>query len=476
MNIDSRLEELIIKLYEVEGVKFGDFKLKSGIQSPAYFDLRVIVSYPQLMREVSQVLWEVAKNAQKFVSICGVPYTALPIASVMSVDNNVPMLIRRREAKDYGTKKMIEGKYEKGDVCLVVEDVVTSGSSVYETVELLNEYGLQVKDAVVLLEREQGGTERLKKDGVNLHSVITMTQLVRVLKKHGKIDEKMFDSVLKFVAENRFDKPTKGSGDIPANKAKAAMTFKERANLCSNSVSKKLLEIMEQKQSNLAISVDLTNCKDILQMVEQVGSKVCIVKTHADIIDDFNEEFVEKIRELAQKHNFLIFEDRKFADIGKTVLHQYKGGVHKIADWADITNAHTVPGAGVVKGLKKAAGNRQRACLLIAEMSSSGNLAKGDYTKATVEIAKENSDFVIGFICQHKLIDDPVFIHMTPGVKLGEGTDSLGQLYITPNDAISVNKTDVIIVGRGITEALDPVSEAELYRKAGYDAYLERLV
>ncbi|XP_053384140.1 uridine 5'-monophosphate synthase-like isoform X2 [Mercenaria mercenaria] len=465
MQVESRLEDLILKLFDIEGVKFGDFKLKSGIQSPAYFDLRVIVSYPKLMREVSQVLWETAKNAQKFVSICGVPYTALPIASVMSVDNDVPMLIRRREAKDYGTKKMIEGKYEKGDVCLVVEDVVTSGSSVYETVELLNEYGLQVKDAVVLLEREQGGTERLKRDGVNLHSVITMTQLVSVLKKNGKIDETMYSRVLKFVAGNRFDNPT-----IPSE-----MTYKERANLCKNSVSKQLLEIMEQKQSNLAVSADHTSASDILQLVDQVGSKVCIVKTHADIIDDFSDTFVHKLQELAKKHNFLIFEDRKFGDIGNTVLHQYKGGIHKIADWADIVNAHTVPGAGVVTGLKQVGGDKNKACLLVAEMSSSGSLAKGDYTRATVEIAKENSDFVIGFICQNKLMDDPVFIHMTPGVKLKSGTDSLGQQYITPKDAVFVNKSDLIIVGRGITAASDPVAEAELYRKAGYDAYLERL-
>ncbi|KAL4225765.1 hypothetical protein ACF0H5_016454 [Mactra antiquata] len=479
MELDTNLEQLILKLYDIEGVKFGDFKLKSGIQSPAYFDLRVIVSYPALMREVSQVLWQVSMKAEKFASICGVPYTALPIASVMSVDNDVPMLIRRREAKDYGTKKMIEGKYNAGDLCLVVEDVVTSGSSVFETVQLLQEYGLVVKDAVVLLERQQGGTERLRNDGVNLHSVITMTQLVTVLKKHGKIDETMYNRVLKFVADNRFDIPSQpavvGNGDTTVKKAKAEMTFKERAELCKNELGRRLFGLMEDKQSNLILSADLTKSEDILKLVDIVGSKVCIVKTHADIIEDFTVDFVHKLQDLAKKHNFLIFEDRKFADIGNTVKYQYNNGLHKIIEWADIVNAHSVSGPGVIQGLQKVGLEKGRACLLIAEMSSKGSLAKGEYTKATVDMAKTYSEFVIGFISQNRVCDDQQFLYMTPGVRLEEGKDSLGQQYVTPSVAILQNKTDLIIVGRNIYNAEDPLNVAEEFRQAAYNAYLKRI-
>lgn len=93
--------------------------------------------------EVSTLMKDfIAKKSVEFKHLCGVPYTALPIATILSVRGNYPMLIRRKEAKAYGTKKLIEGKYDAGDVCLIIEDVVTSGLSVMETVNDLRNEGI----------------------------------------------------------------------------------------------------------------------------------------------------------------------------------------------------------------------------------------------------------------------------------------------------------------------------------------------
>ena len=477
------LEELIIKLYEIEGVKFGDFKLKSGIQSPVYFDLRVIISYPDLMIQVSEYLWEAAGD-HSFQSVCGVPYTALPLATIMSAKHGIPMLIRRKEAKDYGTKKMIEGHFQPGDTCLIVEDIVTSGASVLETVEALSVVGIKVTDAVVLIDREQGGADRLKAAGINLYSVCTLSKALEVLQAAGKLDADMVQKVRNFIAANRFS-PNGDAASVnqsscvdglsPEKRKKKGLTFGERAQLCTNAVSRRLFEVMESKRSNLVLSADVTQSSTLLQLVDKVGPYVCAVKTHVDILEDFTPEFGSRLAELASKHDFLIFEDRKFADIGHTVSLQYEGGMYHISDWADIVNAHTVPGDGVIQGLKQVGQPKGGACLLIAEMSSAGNLANAEYAKATVKMAEAHKDFVIGFICQSQLTTDPTFLHMTPGVQLEEGQDALGQRYLTPNEVVGNRGSDIIIVGRGIYKEDNPEVTAKKYQEAGYSAYLARL-
>ena len=252
-------------------------------------------------------------------------------------------------------------------------------------------------------------------------------------------------------------------------------TYTQRADLCTNPTAVKLLQLMDTKQTNLCIAADVISKNELLKIADELGDEICILKTHIDILEDFDMDTVIKLERLAEKHNFLLFEDRKFADIGNTVKHQYQDGIYHIADWAHITNAHTVPGPGIITGLKEVGLHKGRGLLLLAEMSSAGTLAKNEYTTETLEMAKNNKDFVIGFITMRQLIDDPCFINLTPGVQLAVGTDNLGQQYNTPEKVIKENNSDVIIVGRGIYEAQDPIAEAKKYRTAGWQAYLAKL-
>ncbi len=195
-------ESLINKLFEIGAVKFGEFKLKSGIMSPIYIDLRLTVSYPELLKEVGEAMWEKVQNLP-FDIICGVPYTALPIATAISLAHNKPMVMRRKEIKEYGTKKIIEGNFEAGQNVLVIEDLVTSGMSVFETIEPLQHEGLKVTDIVVLIDREQGGKTHIQSKGYNLHSVLTISEILETLQQAGKIETVMANQVHTFIMENQ---------------------------------------------------------------------------------------------------------------------------------------------------------------------------------------------------------------------------------------------------------------------------------
>lgn len=112
---------------------------------------------------------------------------------------------------------------------------------------------------------------------------------------------------------------------------------------------------MAAKQTNLCLSADVTTTSELLDVAEECGDSICLLKTHCDIISDFGQRTVKGLTEIAARKRFLIFEDRKFGDIGNTVQTQYAAGTHRIASWADLTNAHIFPGPAIITALKSAA-------------------------------------------------------------------------------------------------------------------------
>jgi len=450
------LDEFILELATVEAIKFGSFTLKSGQVSPIYFDLRVLVSYPRILAQTSKLLLQAFTPPTGQV-VCGVPYTALPMATLMSVEAGMPMVVRRKEAKDYGTKKMVEGVWKEGQGCLVVEDVVTTGSSVLETAALLREHGMVVTDCVVLLDREQGAVGALSGKGVAVHAVLKVSTVLEVLVAHKRISGETAERVRAFLSGNRLPAPPH-------------IGLEERVGLASNATAKKLLRAMVAQSSNLCVSIDCTTSEEMLRLADLVGPQVVLVKLHRDVISDWTETTEAELLSLATKHGFLLFEDRKLADIGNTVKLQANAAA---GDWAELVTVHGVAGPGTLEGLASAwEGKRDVAALLVVEMSCAGNLAVGRYSEACIALGKHRA--VAGFIAQSPITKDPGQLQLTPGVHLSASQDGRDQRYVTPRSAVLDRGADVIIVGRGITGASDPLQTARQYRSEGWAALVER--
>lgn len=343
-----------------------------------------------------------------------------------------------------------------------------------------------------------------------------------------------------------------------------------------------------------------------MALADLVGPSIVVLKTHYDLIAGWDYRPEEgtgaRLAALARKHGFLIFEDRKYCDIGSTVQAQYVGGTARVIDWAHIVNANISAGKPMVGAMAQAAAKwrerynyevrtsvtvgtpvtngfdddededrdedykgdegayesngrhssargalepwdlnmmpppptrdpegrkgsivsittvtqsfepadsprlskslsdvddvvfpgieeapLERGLLLLAQMSSAGCLMDAEYTQACIEAARENKEFVMGYVAQENLNTDPQdnFLHMTPGCKLppvgeeengaGMQGDGMGQQYNTPSKLIGIGGTDIIIVGRGIIKATDPQGEAERYRTKAWKAYRTRL-
>lgn len=195
-------QKLILEMFKLKIIEFGSFKLKSGPVSPYYIDIRKLVSYPDLHKKVAAVYWSLVKKL-KFDRLAGVPYAALPLASIMSVMYKTPMVYTRKETQKYGIVKLVQGEYKKGETVVVIDDIITTGVSKIMVIESLRKAGLKVKDIVLLIDRENGGKEIIEEKGYNLHTVFLMTDILNILLKNKKITKKIYDKCIKFMQRTK---------------------------------------------------------------------------------------------------------------------------------------------------------------------------------------------------------------------------------------------------------------------------------
>ncbi len=391
-----------------------------------------------------------------FDLICGVPYAALPMATAMSLESYIPLIIKRKEAKSYGTKKLIEGIYQKGQNCLLVEDVITSGKSLVETIAEVEQEDLKVSDIVVVLDREQGGKQLLENKGYRVHTLFNISEVCGILQETGELSDEEVARIQDFLQGNhiQFAEEIRPS-------------YEQKLQNAQHSVSKKLLETALMKKSNLIASADVTTTQELLAFAEKVGPHIIALKTHIDIISDFDyEKTITPLKEIAAKHQFLLMEDRKFADIGNTQELQFTSGVFRITDWADFVTSQ------VIGGFESLDCFNNVGVVAIVGMSSKGALTTASYREEALKVAQSHPN-VIGGVSQNKLPEE--LLLFTPGVNLADSGDGKGQQYNTPEHVFKTLHTDFIIVGRGIYKSEDAEAAAITYKTEGWNAYINSL-
>ena len=187
-------KDLITGLADLGALQFGDFTLASGKRSSMYVDLRLLVSQPSLMHAAA-CAYAAKMDQLECDRIAGIPYAALPIGQAVSLASGVPLIYNRKESKSHGLGKDIEGLWQPGERVVIIEDVITTGGSIVSSVELFRAAGLVVEDAVVLLDRQQGGVENLAKAGIRVHSVLELGNVLDLLANSGHIPAEILQTL-----------------------------------------------------------------------------------------------------------------------------------------------------------------------------------------------------------------------------------------------------------------------------------------
>lgn len=190
-------DTFLLELAQAEILKFGNFTLANRVISPLIVQFGPILSKPDLLKKNSELLWKKLEH-HTFHLICGASYVANALATCLSIQNNLQMVAARKEPNI--EKKWVEGSFKKGQICLVINDMIATGESILETADALDREGIKVKEAFVILDYQQGGKERLLDRGIHVYSLFTIKQLLECLHMKGKIHEGTYKLVVDFLA------------------------------------------------------------------------------------------------------------------------------------------------------------------------------------------------------------------------------------------------------------------------------------
>jgi uridine monophosphate synthetase len=413
---------MIEELQRVGVIKVAEkgkfFKLKSGQQSQVYADFRSLLSHPKLF---AQLCYQLSKLVErKDIAVCGVPLGAIPYAQMVAHILQVPSIIVRPAAKEYGLKNTIEGGNLGQDI-VIVEDVFTTGQSISETVLKLQAQGRKVCQIVTILDRRVPDQVGQHLNGIPVNSLFSLS-------------------------------------DFEPNQ-------RERRKIKVGQLTRILMEIQKKKRTNLVVAVDLADPVAVLKVCKEVGPYVCAIKLHLDLVDFTKMSrvtFVRQLVALKQELTFLILEDRKFADIGQIagmqldlLLVEYDHGL------IDMVTVHAICGRPALVEMDK----RNIGLVVVQQLSCDQNLIDPLYSAKANDMLDDGLKNVVGVVAQNL---NPRWLTFGPGISLETKSDNAGQVYKPP----SSSNADIFIVGRAISHNPSPATAAQKYQQHCFNPFI----
>lgn len=193
-------QQLILRLHAIGAIQHGSFALRKDFIAPFQIDLKKVMSHPQLAKQICEILWEKAQHLT-FDFICGTPVLGQLLATYISLTHDIPLVIRRTDAKK--GQPSIEGIYKSGQKCLVIGEGLIAGTEVLDTVDVLIDEGLEVRDTLNLVDFELGGKKKIKLRGFSPHSSFSVTELMQILFDAGKIPGDAHKLISDFLKEQK---------------------------------------------------------------------------------------------------------------------------------------------------------------------------------------------------------------------------------------------------------------------------------
>jgi orotidine 5'-phosphate decarboxylase subfamily 1/orotate phosphoribosyltransferase len=436
--ITSLKNVLFSKLYYLEIIKYGTFTLKNGSISNIYIDLKKLINYPSVFSLILKLIKLIHPTLllDENIKLMSIPMGGLPLGNYISFSENIPQIMVRDKVKEHGIRNLIEGIITPLDKYIIIEDVITSGTSVKETLKILQYQQFTYQAILCICNRG------------NIHSIMDIP-ILNVF----TIDELMqyLDNVRKI--------PT-----IPQQYFKIGNYF-----------SNQLYYLAIQKKSNLILSCDFMSIQNIIKIIEKLGHYIVAVKLHLDTLNEYstNSESLNQLLVLQTKYNFMIIEDSKFGDIETIMLDKITS---ILGTGIDALTIHALSGLSILTSHKL---NNSITPIIVTEMSCN-NLIDDAYPSRVIQtIRTQVKPNLGGLICQSKvpqILEPFEMLTMSPGINFDSKHDDSNQNYTIPN--VKHNKLGLFwIVGRGITKYLDNekilIEKTQIYTKKGWDYFIQ---